>query len=434
MDRSLRTVGRVYEHLSQVLPEESDVASDGVLTIGGCRVDDVAAKFGTPAYVFDEDGLRHQIRRYVDGLRARWPKSEVLFASKSLPCVAMYAMAAAEGLSIDVAGGGELMMALAAGVDPARIYLHGNAKSDEDLTMALQAGIQAVIVDNFDDLDRLDRLAKTPQAVLIRVIPEISPDTHASQITGGRGSKFGLPLDQVAIAVDRIVQHPLLQMAGVHLHIGSQVLQTEPFVQAVKAIANIGQYDRYDIGGGLGVQYTADEVAPSVDDYLDAVVDAARAALPADATLLIEPGRSLVARAGVSLYRVDTVKRTGETFVAINGGMADNMDIALTGQKYEACLPTKMGDEPDTHCEVVGRQCESGDLMVSDALLVDPHVGDLLLMPVTGAYSYTMANNYNGAPRPPIVFCRNGSASLAVRRETYEDMLGTHAPAFDRKW
>lgn len=417
-----------------ILPEESALSEDGELMIGGCTVSSLAATFGTPAYIYDEKGLRRQIRRFLDGMAARWPNSEVLFASKSLPCVAMYAIAQAEGLSVDVAGGGELMMALAAGVDPSRIYLHGNAKSDAELSMALQAGIRGIVLDNFDDLERLERMVVNPQDLLVRMIPGVTPKTHASQATGGSDSKFGLQLSQLRDIADRIQAHPLLHLAGIHLHIGSQVLQTEPFTDAVKAVADLGPYETYDVGGGLGVQYTIDEPAPSVEDYLDAVTDAARKHLPAGAKLMIEPGRSIVARAGVTLYTVNTVKHTGKTFVAINGGMADNLEIALTGQRYEAYNARKMDLPAEVPCDLVGRQCESGDLMVGGLKIADPQVGDLIVMPATGAYAYTMANNYNGAPKPPVVFCADGTATLAVERESYEDMLRPQRPAFSRAW
>ncbi|MHA7224300.1 diaminopimelate decarboxylase [Arthrobacter sp. RHLT1-20] len=425
---------QVAPNILALFPEESEVAPDGVLTIGGCRVDDLAVEHGTPAYLIDESGLRKQIRRFIDGLAQRWPNSEVLFASKSLPCVAMYALAESEGLSVDVAGAGELVMALAAGVDPNRIYLHGNAKSDAEIDMALEAGIRCVIVDNFDDLDRLERLATKPQAVLIRLIPGVSPATHSSMATGGHSSKFGLPLDQLAAAQARIARSELLHLEGVHLHIGSQVLETEPFVKAVEAVSGLGPFPTYDVGGGLGVRYTYAETAPTVEEYLDAVTSAAKQFLPANAKLLIEPGRSIVARAGVTLYKVTTVKNTGKTFVAIDGGLADNLDIALTGQRYEAVVANKMHAQPSGVCDVVGRQCESGDLMVGDVPLADPRVGDLIAMPVTGAYAYTMANNYNGALIPPVVFCANGNSTVVAERQSYEDLLRPHRRALKRQW
>ncbi len=418
----------------EILPEESTISDTGELSIGGVPVTELARQYGTPAYIMDETGLRRQIRRFVDGISSRRPNSEVLFASKSLPCVAMYAIAQAEGLSVDVAGGGELMMALTAGVSPERIYLHGNAKSDQEIQMALEAGIRAVIVDNFDDLDRIERLAAKPQKVLLRMIPGITPATHASQVTGGNDSKFGLPPADITRAIARIAAHPMLEFEGIHVHIGSQVLETEPFAEAVRSVAEFGTFSTYDVGGGLGVKYTYDEVAPSVESYLDTITEAADRLLPADAKLIIEPGRSIVARAGITLYTVNTVKTTGKTFVAVNGGMADNMDIALTGQRYEALLATKIGVEPTVVADVVGRQCESGDLMCQDVALPDPRVGDLVAMPATGAYAYTLANNYNGACKPPVIFCADGSSTLAVARETYEDLLRTQQPALQRRW
>jgi diaminopimelate decarboxylase len=417
--------------LLALFPENSSVLPDGELAIGGVGVRELATMFGTPAYVVDEAGLRHQARRMADGLAARFPDSEVVFASKSFPCLAAYRLFAAEGLSIDVAGAGELVMALAAGVAPGRIYLHGNAKTTAEVTMALEAGVGTVVVDNFDDIDRLEQLASRPQRVLIRVIPGISPQTHESQSTGGEDSKFGLPLDQARTAIDRIRASDLLRLDGLHLHIGSQILDTEPFARAVEAVAALGTFDVYDIGGGLGVRYTLDEQAPTVEEYLDTIAAAAHANLPPGARLIIEPGRSLVAESCVTLYRVTTVKRTGRTFVAVDGGMADNLDAALTGQPFTAGIATRLTAEPDELVELVGRQCESGDLLVSRLPLPGAEVGDLIAMPVTGAYTYTMANNYNGALRPPIVFCRDGQARLAAERETHEHVLALHRPALD---
>ncbi|WP_430645097.1 diaminopimelate decarboxylase [Agromyces sp. GXS1127] len=415
--------------LWRILPEEATATDDGVLEIGGVAVTELAERFGTPLHVYDEVGLRRQIRRFVDGLRSRWPNSEVLFASKSLPAVGMYRIAQEEGLSVDVAGGGELRLALAAGVDPARIHMHGNAKTDAELRMALEAGIDTIIVDNEDELDRLERLLDRPQKLLLRVIPGVEAKTHASQATGGASSKFGLPLDQAERAIARMQAHRFMRFEGVHLHIGSQILDTAQFAEAVAKISSVGAFGTYDVGGGLGIAYTYDEQAPTVEDYLDAVVAAARANLPADARVLIEPGRSIVGRAGVTLYRTTTVKRTGRTFVAVDGGLADQMDIALTQQRYEAILADRLLEPWTETVQVVGRQCESGDLLVDGAAMPPARVGDLVVMPATGAYAYTMSNNYNGALKPAIVFVADGAARLVARRETYDDLLATHAPA-----
>jgi diaminopimelate decarboxylase len=420
--------------LLPLFPDHSSLTPDGELAIGGVTARDLAERFGTPVYIVDEAGLRDQARRMKTGLAERHPNSEVVFASKSFPCLAAYKLFAAEGLSIDVAGAGELVMALAAGVRPDRMYLHGNAKTTAELTMALDAGVATVVVDNFDDIDRLEQLATRPQRVLIRIIPGVAPQTHESQSTGGADSKFGLPLDQAADAIARIGASQKLQLDGLHLHIGSQILDTEPFARAVEAVAVLGTFDVYDVGGGLGVRYTLKEEAPSVGQYLDTIADAARAYLPSGAKLVIEPGRSLVARSCVTLYRVSTVKHTGRTFVAVDGGMADNLDVALTGQGFEAAVATRMTAPPDETVQLVGRQCESGDLLVGNLPLPAPQVGDLIAMPVTGAYTYTLANNYNGALRPPIVFCRDGQARLVAERETHEHVLALHRPALDIAW
>lgn len=421
--------GTRWDELWRILPEEATATPDGVLQIGGVAVTELAERFGTPLHVYDETGLRRQVRRFIDGLRERWPDSEVLFASKSLPAVGMYRLAQEEGLSVDVAGGGELKLALAAGVDPARLHFHGNAKTDAELKMALDAGIDTIIVDNNDELDRLERLLERPQKLLLRVIPGVEAKTHATQATGGADSKFGLPMEQAEQAIRRMQAHPLMRFEGVHLHIGSQILDTTQFAEAVANISRVGRFGTYDIGGGLGVAYTYDEIAPGIEDYLDVVVAAARAHLPADARLLIEPGRSLVARAGVTLYRATTVKRTGRTFVAVDGGMADQMDVALTQQRYEAVLADRLLEPWTETVQVVGRQCESGDLLVDRASMPPARVGDLVVMAATGAYAYTMSNNYNGALKPAIVFVADGAARLVARRETYDDLLATHAPA-----
>ena len=420
--------------LLPLFPEHSSITPDGELVIGGVAASDLAERFGTPAYIVDEAGLRDQARRFASGLAARHPNSEVVFASKSFPCLAAYRLFAAEGLSIDVAGSGELVMALAAGVRPERMYLHGNAKTTAELTMALDAGVATVVVDNFDDIDRLEQLARHKQQVLIRIIPGVAPETHESQSTGGEDSKFGLPLDQAADAIARIRASRHLRLDGLHLHIGSQILDTEPFARAVEAVAVLGEFGVYDVGGGLGVRYTLTDKAPSVEQYLDTLAGAAHTYLPQGAKLVIEPGRSLVARSCVTLYRVSTVKHTGRTFVAVDGGMADNLDVSLTGQPFEAALATRMAEPAEEVVDLVGRQCESGDRLVAGLRIPAPAVGDLVAMPVTGAYTYTLANNYNGALKPPIVFCRDGQALLVAERETHEHVLALHRPALDLTW
>ena len=425
----------LMNRLGHVLPATAEV-TNGKLRIGGIAVSELVAEYGTPLHIYDEEALRAQMRIYVDGMRQRWPNSDVLFASKAAPLVAIYAIAAAEGMAIDIAGSGELELALAAGVDPERIYFHGNAKTDYELARAIEVGVHMIVVDSEDELDRLERLvpATHKQRLLLRVIPGVDAQTHASMNTGGSDSKFGLPPARVHELIEDLRDHDRLDVVGVHVHIGSQILNTGQFAEAVAALAPIGGLKVYDLGGGLGVAYHEHEIAPSVDEYLDALIAAARKHLPADAQLLIEPGRSTVARAGVTAYRVVVVKQTGKRFVAVDGGMADQLEVPLTGVRFDAILADRADEAPDTEVQLVGRQCESGDLLIDGARLPSPRVDDIVVMPVTGAYSYTMTNNYNGALRPADVMVSNGKARLAARREEVADLLRLHEPAGGYDW
>ena len=422
-------------HIAHVLPPTSEVV-DGELVIGGCRVSDLVAEYGSPLHIYDEAGLRQQMRSLVAGLRSRHENSDVLFASKAAPIVAIYAIAAAEGMMIDVAGGGELELALAAGVDPANVYFHGNAKTDAELERAIEVGVGTIIVDSEDEIDRLDRLvpAGCRQQLLVRVTPGVEAETHASMNTGGSNSKFGLPPVKVRELIDSLREHPRLEIVGVHVHIGSQILNIDQFAEAVAALAPIGGLPVYDLGGGLGIAYHEAEQAPTVDEYLDRLVGAAHEYLPTSAKLLIEPGRATVARAGVTAYRVVVVKQTGRRFVAVDGGLADQLEIAMTGQRFEAVLANRADEVADTTVQLVGRQCESGDLLIDGAELPNPRVDDIVVMPATGAYSYTMTNNYNGALRPAVVLVANGVARLAARREDVADLLRLHEPAQNQNW
>lgn len=397
--------------------------TDGMLVVGGSRLDAVAAEFGTPAIVVAEDALRETARRYLSAFRSRWPRSDVAFASKSFPCKAIQRVMSQEGLHIDVAGFGEIITAVAAGADPATFVLHGNAKTDEEIALAVRHGVGLVVVDNFDDIDRLERLvpAGTQQPCLVRVIPGVEATTHASQATGHAGSKFGLSPDDARTAIRRIDRSPVLRLDGVHTHVGSQLLDVGQLARAVAPIAKLGTFDVYDLGGGLGVRYTYAEHPPTLDDYAEAMVAQARELLPAAARLIVEPGRSMVAAAACTLYRVTTVKRGLVTHVAVDGGMGDNLEVSLTGQRFEATIADRVGGGETV--TVVGRHCESGDQLVAGIALQAPKVGDLLAVPVTGAYTYTMSNQYNGARRVPVVFCSNGDTRLVVRRDTVDDLM-----------
>jgi diaminopimelate decarboxylase len=397
-----------------VYPRDSSVA-DGVLSIGGCDARELAREFGTPAYVVAEDDLRWQARTFTEVLgRLHEGPGEVVFASKAFPCTAVLRVFAEEGLSCDVASGGELHLALRAGFEPARLYLHGNAKSDAELEMALEAGVGTVVIDNEHDAARLD--GGGPR-LLIRVVPGVDADTHEHILTGQAGSKFGMAPEAARTLAER------MDVAGLHMHIGSQLHSLEPYRRAVAALARVGDFEVYDLGGGLGVPYLPGDDVLSPVDWVTGVVAAAHAELGAGKSLVLEPGRSLVANAGVTLYRVESVKpgAAGEQIVEVDGGMSDNLRPMLYGAAYDAALADRIG-AGGSACTVVGKHCESGDVLVRDVELPDPRRGDVLVTPATGAYGHAMANNYNGVPRPPVIFCSGGDARVVVRRETYEDL------------
>jgi diaminopimelate decarboxylase len=409
--------------LLSLFPPGSTPDEDGMLLVGGCRAGDLAAEFGTPVMVVAEDAVRARAREYADGLATRWPRSRVVFASKAFPATAVQRVMVEEGVGLDVAGAGEILTALKAGAAPASLVLHGNAKTDDEIALAAEHGIGLVVVDNDDDVDRLEATGREHD-VLVRVIPGVVADTHAHVLTGHEGSKFGLAPAAAAVVIRRIEASPRLRMRGLHVHVGSQILDVEPFVASVAPVAALGEFEVYDLGGGLGARYTYDDDPPTVDAYLDALVGAAREHLPAGAELILEPGRSLVATAATTLYRVVTVKRGAVTFVAVDGGMGDNLEVALFDQRFEAAIADRLDGSGGELVTVVGRHCESGDVLVDGVRLAEPRVGDLLAVPVTGAYCHTMANNYNGARRIPVVFAREGEARLVVRRETWADLLG----------
>lgn len=407
----------------QLFPADTQLDEDGMIMVGGCRLGDIAAEFGTPTMVVDESALRRRARDYLQEFRSRWPRSDVAFASKSFPCTAIQRLMTEEGLHLDVAGGGEIVTAVAAGADPSRMVLHGNAKTDEELELAIGHGVGLVVVDNFDDIDRLERLVPPGrvQACLVRVIPGVTADTHASVATGHSGSKFGLSPGDARTAIRRIERSAVLRCDGLHTHVGSQLLNVDQLAAAVAPLAALGTFDVYDLGGGLGVRYTYDEAPPTVGEYAEAMVAAARALLPPGSRIIVEPGRSMVAAAACTLYRVVTVKHGVVTHVAVDGGMGDNLEVSLYRQRFEATIVDRVGGGAPV--SLVGRHCESGDQLIDGVPLARPAVGDLLAVPVTGAYCYTMSNQYNGARRIPVVFVTGGTARLVVRRDTWTDLL-----------
>ena len=394
-------------------------------------------EFGTPAYIVAEDDLRSRARSFVHaGRDAGHNDFHVVFASKAFPCTAVLGLLAREGLWCDVASGGELHLALTAGFSPERIVVHGNAKSEAELRMALRHRVGLIVLDNFDEIDRLERLllegaaGEVPagegvlggQPVLVRVAPGVRGETHEKISTGQADSKFGFAMAQAGEALARVERVEGLALRGLHAHIGSQLLDLDSFRREVAELARLGDFPLWNLGGGLGVRYTERQPAPpSIEEYVGAVVAAAHAhGIGPDERLLIEPGRALSANAGVTLYTVESVKRNVSRWVAVDGGMSDNLRPMLYGASYEAHVADRFGGMDE--CVLVGKHCESGDVIVADARLQDPKAGDVIVTPATGAYGYAMANNYNGVPRPPVVFCRDGDARIVARRESFDDL------------
>ena len=409
-----------------VYPEAASV-HDGRLAIGGCDVLDLAREYGTPAYVVAEDDLRARARDFLRAMAAHHgERGVVAFASKAFPCTEVLRIFREEGLVVDVASAGELHLARGAGYEPKEIIFHGNAKSDAELATIAGLGVMCVI-DNLDEIDRLARhAAGRVVPVMLRVVPEVETDTHHAVATGHADQKFGLTLAEAREAIDRLRAAGWADLQGIHMHIGSQLFDLAPYREAIEALAALGPFEHYDLGGGLGVAYTAGDEPPTIEEYVEAKVSAAHEVFGSDKRLLIEPGRALVANSTVTAYRVESVKRGVSTYVAVDGGMSDNLRPMLYGSVYEAAIADRLAPGGEL-CHVAGKHCESGDVLVHDVHLHDPRPGDVLVTPATGAYGHALANNYNGVPRPPVIFCRGGDARVVVRRETYADLLARDA-------
>ncbi len=411
-----------------LLPDTSVIGGDGRLSVGGCDLVDLADQFGTPLFVYDEVHLRARcgeaVAAFGDG---------VAYASKAFLCGAMARLAHEEGMHLDVSTGGELSVARRAGVPGDRLVLHGNNKSDLELAMAVEEGVGRIVVDSFDELDRLDALTVATGSrprVLLRITPGVEAHTHEFVTTGQDDSKFGFTVSTglAAAAVERAAASSSVELVGLHAHIGSQVFEVGAFARAVEVLAAFAApfgLPELSVGGGLGVPYVEGESAPTIAEWaagIRAVCDAAGVT----ARVSAEPGRAIVAAAAVTLYRVGTVKDLPgiRTYVAVDGGMSDNPRPVLYGSGYETLLPRSADAERPRAVRVVGKHCESGDLLVREGWVPDDLVvGDVLATPVTGAYGVSMGSNYNHVLRPAVVFVANGDARLVVRRETYDDLV-----------
>ncbi len=410
-----------------LLPDHAGVDDDG-LVLAGVGWRELVAEFGTPLFVYDEAHLRARCREAVDAFGPG-----VNYATKAFLCTAMARLAHDEGMHLDVSTGGEYAVARAAGVPASALVLHGNNKSVDELRVALAEGIGRIVVDSFDELDRIEALVAEglpPPPVLVRLTPGIEAHTHEYVQTGQEDSKFGFGVRSGAAeaAVRRAQASPAMVLVGLHAHIGSQIFDAEFFERAVGVLApwfDAHDLDELSVGGGIGVAYVEGEEAPTIAEWADAVHRAA-AAHGITARVTAEPGRAVVAQAAVTLYTVGTVKDIPgvRTYVAVDGGMSDNPRPVLYGSGYETFLARAPEAARPTTVTVVGKHCESGDVLVRDgAVPSDLVVGDVLATPVTGAYGHSMGSNYNKVPRPAVVFVREGDARLVVRRETADDLL-----------
>ena len=428
---------------ADILPLTAAADDAGRLSIGGCDLRELAERFGTPLYVYDEQSIREACRAYRGAFEAELPSVRVLYAAKAWLSPALTRILVDEGLGMDVVSGGELHTALAGGMPAEQIGFHGNAKGVDELEQALEAGVGRIIVDNDDELDTLDRLTQergAAQTIMLRITPGVNARTHVKTTTGLRDSKFGFPLPsgQAAAAVERALAAPGLELSGFHIHLGSPIYDLQPYRDGIAVAAGFAaemqqrhgyRWREFSPGGGFAIGYTDDRLPPTHAAYAEAVSGALRAACEDHGLPLpevhIEPGRSVVGRAGLALYSVVSRKEIPGTrsYVAVDGGMADNVRPAMYDSQYRALAAERLRAPAERTVTIAGKFCESGDVLVRDAELPDLQPGELIAMPAAGAYQLAMESNYNLALRPAVVLVRDGEARLARRRQTFEDLL-----------
>ena len=441
-DLTKKADGRTTMQLGPVLPKTAEVR-DNHLFIGGVDMVELAQAEGTALYVFDEADLRARMEEYREAFHASYPNSEALYASKAFLNKEVLRIAMEEGMFLDVSGGGELACARAVGFPMERVFVHGNNKTERELREAIEAGVGRIVLDTRIELNRVSRIAGelgVTQDVLMRITPGVEADTHEYIKTGCEDSKFGFTMlgDFAFNCVGDVITAPNVNLVGFHCHIGSQIFALHSFREAVQVMVEFVARvrDRYglvvedlDMGGGLGIAYTVDERPSTITEFAQCTATAVREFCASygvkEPRLLVEPGRSLVATAGVTLYTVGVMKTLPDIrkYVGIDGGMSDNIRTALYHADYEAVIANK-ADEPRTEIVTLcGKHCESGDAVVLDGSIQHPDLGDIVCVFATGAYCYTMSSTYNGQPRPAIVFVRDGKARVVTRRETYEDLM-----------
>lgn len=424
-----------------LFPLTAEVNAKGHLVVGGCDTLELAAEFGTPLYVFDEISLRSKCREYIAEFRQRYADTKVIYACKAVANRTLLRIFNEEGLGLDVVSGGEIGIAQAAGFPLGKAYFHGNNKSVEELKFALECHIGRIVVDNYYELKTLDELAKEAgykPDILLRLSPGVDPHTHKYIITGAIDSKFGFPLAGGEEAVAQAMAAPNLSLVGLHFHIGSLIFETEPYQESIEYILSFAaqmkqkhgfELKELDVGGGFAAQYTLDSPAPPISAYAEAIASniitkCQQVSLPLP-RLIIEPGRSIVARAGLSLYMVGAIKDIPgvRCYVSVDGGMADNIRLALYGAKHEAMVANKVREKETREVTIAGKFCESGDILVRDVTLPPVIAGDIIALAEAGAYCLSMGSNYNASLKPAVVLVKEGKARLIRRRETLEDLI-----------
>ena len=422
------------------LPLTGKTDQQGHLEIGGCDTVLLAKKFGTPLYVLDEKDIRENCRAYKTLFKSKYPNSDIVYASKALSAIGILKIIADEGLGVDVSSGGELYAAVKAGFSPKKIYFHGNNKSRYEIEEGLAASVGRFVVDNFDELKMLDEITvKTGKKtqVLIRVNPGIEAHTHEAIRTGQTDSKFGIPKTRVLEAIKRISAMRHVKYAGLHAHIGSQIFDAEGYLTEIDVLADLAKQAQeklkietgeLNIGGGIGISYVGTDDPIKLQEFAAAITKKLKETITAlklpVTKLVLEPGRSIVGRAGVTLYTVGHVKDiTGiRKYVIVDGGMSDNPRPMLYGAKYQFVPADNMNAKRTDKVTIAGRFCESGDVLAKDVALPELEKGELLAVLCTGAYNHSMSSNYNRVPRPAMVVVKDGKAKLMVKRETYEDI------------
>ncbi len=441
-DLSKQPDNRTTMDLGAVLPLTAEVR-DNHLFVGGVDMVELAHEQGTALYVMDEADMRTRMRTYLKAFRSRYENSDIIYASKAFLNKEAVRIAAEEGMCLDVSGGGELACARAAGFPMDRVFVHGNNKTPTELREAIEAGVGRIVVDSRIELSRVSEIAGemgVEQPIYMRITPGVEADTHEYIRTGCEDSKFGFTmLDDFAFrCVKDALETPNVRLVGLHCHIGSQIFALHSFAEAIEVMVELmGRIQReynytieeLDMGGGLGIAYTTDDKPSTIDEFAACTVDALRkycaeynVELP---RLSVEPGRSLVATAGLTLYTVGILKTLPNIrkYVAIDGGMSDNIRTALYHAQYEPTIANKAGEPRTEIVTLCGKHCESGDAVVIDMPLQHPDLGDIVAVFGTGAYCYSMSSTYNGQPRPAIVFVKDGQARVTTRRETYDDLM-----------